>query len=291
MRVARSPVHGRSVEGAIAMRTLTVICLLVSLSGWASAECKAPRFHKGLDFSGTDAGSLSVSIEPRDFTIEKLTCLIEHLKKRNPGWKRAGVWIYSSREAAENYVSSDEIPVSMTLWREWARHRHASYYLEPDGTEYFYISPFGDRVVDPMYYWKLDLPLSGRPRCGRIAMLLDRCLIAVVGDTTYPQTALKNAAFGRVTVTGWIERDGSVNRIDVKDADVRPPQFKELLTSAAVENLKTWQFGVSDEATPFQIDYSYVMDTGPVARGQYAGEVTVYPSLPWNIEIRVKAPR
>lgn len=273
------------------MRKLAVICVLIGLSVVASAQCSVPKFYTARDFSNETEGSLRLSIERRDFTVQKLICLVQYLKKRHPGWKGAWVAIYDSREAAENHMLGDtEISVSPALWREWGSHYHAGYSLGTDGKQLFYISPFGDGIVDYSFRWNLDLPLSGPPRCG-IRMLPDRCLMAVTEQITYPESALKEGAFGRVTLTGVIKQDGSVDRLVVKEADVRPAQSKELLTGAAMKNLKTWQFDAADHETPFEIDFSYVMDTGPLARGQYDGQLTVVPNVPWNVEIRVKAPK
>lgn len=270
------------------MRIVLAVCVLLGLSGFASPQCQVPRFQEGKDFSGKTSGSLFLALEPRDFTIEKLTCLVEHLRSRNPGWKTAMVLIFSSKEAANNFNPGPEITAPMALWQEWARHKHVSYFLDSDGKEYFYITPLGYRE-DPSLHTKVDLPTSASPRCQ--LEILNRCLMAVVGDITYPGNARKNATFGRVTLSALIERDGSTSHIEVKDADVRPAEFKEALLAAAVQNLRTWQFDASGQETPFQIDYSYVIDSGPLARGQSAGQVTVVPALPWNVEIRVKAPK
>ncbi|MBI2678160.1 MAG: energy transducer TonB [Candidatus Koribacter versatilis] len=230
-----------------------------------------------------------MNIEPRDFTIEKLTCLIGHLKKRNPAWNDVAVLFFSSEEAADNF-NPDINYTPGILWNAWARHQHASYLLEPDKKEYLYISPFGFKVVDFSLDTKIDLPVATRPKC-RLETA-GRCLMAVLGEIKrYPESALKHATVGRVTLSAVIERDGSTSHVTVKDADVRPIERKELLTSAAMQNLKTWQFDASDQESPIQIDYSYVIDTGPLARTQYSGQVTMIPKLPYYVEIRVKAPK
>ena len=199
------------------------------------------------------------------------------------------VLIFTSKEAADNYNASSENDNPTVRLHDWARHKHAMYVLDPDQREYFSLKPFGDGVVDFSFDTKIVLPLAGAPRC--VVEVIGRCLMAAVGEITYPESALKHATFGKVTLTAVIERDGSISQVAVKDSDVRPAEFKELLTSAATQNLKTWQFDSSDGETPFQIDYSYVMDTGPLAKGQESGQVTFIPKLPWNVEIRVKAPK
>lgn len=272
------------------MRLVSVTAILLGLSLSASAQCSVPKFHKGRDFSSETAGSLFLSIEPRDFTVQKLTCLVQDLKKRNPGWKTAYVAFYSSKDAAENYnLGGGEIPVSFALWYQWGSQYHAAYSWDGDKKELFYISPFGDHVADYPFYWQLDVPLSGSPRCA--VEMMGRCLMAVGERISYPQAAVKNRIFGKVTLVGVIERNGSVSRVEVKSADIRPADSKELLTKAAIQNLQTWQFDSGDAETPFAIDYSYVMDTGPLASGQFSGDVSVHPNWPFNVEIRVKAPK
>jgi hypothetical protein len=273
------------------MRLLSVTgFLLVALSLSAAAQCAVPKFHTGRDFSSETAASLFLSIDAHDFTIPKLTCLVQDLRKRHPGWKTAYVAIYGSREAAENYsLGAVEIPVSFALWDQWGSQYHASYSWDGDKKELFYISPFGDHVADFDFYWQLDLPLSGPPRCA--VEMMRRCLMAVGERISYPKEAMKQGVLGKVTLMGVIDRNGSVSHLEVKGADIRPADFKELLTKAAIRNLQTWQFDSGEAETPFAIDYSYVMDTGPLASGQFSGNVSVHPNWPFNVEIRVKAPR
>lgn len=86
-------------------RMIAAILLILALADYSLAQCHAPHFRVGKDFSSRDdaLGSLFISIRARDLTIDKLGCLVQTLSKRHPAWKDAGVLIFDSREAANNF--------------------------------------------------------------------------------------------------------------------------------------------------------------------------------------------
>ncbi len=179
----------------------TPFLIVVGLCMSTVAQCHAPIFQVGQDFSNPEQGigSLSVSLQPKEFTVQKLSCLCQKLLKKNPKWERAGIEIFTSREAADNWshVLSAEAPPEA---KRWERELHASYsFNKSEHQDQLKILPFGLRgpaSLDTI----VDLPITTIARCQ--VELGSRCLMVALEDIGYPQEALKVRAGGKVTLAG-----------------------------------------------------------------------------------------
>jgi hypothetical protein len=234
------------------------ILLLVAVSFCtpATAQCPAPHFHIGQDFSNPQQGigSLSVSLRPKDFTVQKLSCLCQKLLKKNPKWERAGVEFFTTREAAGNmsHMLTEPPPEA----KRWEREYHASYSFDKSKRQnQFAILPLGLRGPASLNT-TIDLPLTTAPHCQ--LEIGSRCLMAALEEIDYPQEALKVRAGGKVTVAGVIDRDGGVRKIQVVSTDAQPNDGSAL-ANAALHDLGTWRFDSGDRDDPIEIVYSFVI--------------------------------
>jgi TonB family protein len=266
------------------VRILAAFCLTLVLGTGACAECRAPRFRGGRDFVNPESGrgSLYVSIAPSDTTFNKLICLAQTLRENHSNWKDVSVLVFSSRDAAENFLPAP-VEVQRAWWARWARQLHAAYFLDSDKhEEYLEIMPLG--FEEESSFARVELPLAARPRCH--LNLQNRCLMAVAQEIVYPQQALHAKVTGQIVLTGKINRDGKVTGVRVAGADVHPTKEKNLLANAALQNLRAWQFDAGQRDDPMQIKYSYAMvpssDSGnqPTAQFELPSEVEIWGRVP-----------
>jgi len=266
------------ILGLPAIGVFLVGCLALLGAAPASAQCRSPHFRTGQDYGG----SLFVSLQPRDFTLDKLTCLAQALRNRRRDRRSFSILFFDSDEAAKYF----QPPVEgyPPRWPEWAKELHAIYSFEADKhEESLDIMPLGYNT-GPSLTTKIDLPFAAEPRC-RLEMQ-NRCLIAAVEKITYPQEALKTRASGVIALTGAIERDGRVTGLHVAEADVKPGEEKEWLVNAALHDLKTWQFDAGGHADPIQIIYSFAVDSS-LPRGAVPEVQCVLPN---TVKVRANPP-
>lgn len=240
------------------MRILFAVCLACALGTTALGQCRPPRFQKGRDFidSTTGTGSLYVSLRLGDFTLNKLICLAETLRSRNPNWSNVGILVFSSRDAAFNFQASHADYEDPAAWKRWAKQLHASYFFNADKhEEYLEIMPLGYEGA-PSNDSRIDLPLTTAPRC-RLE-ISNRCVIVVEG-INYPPEALQAMTSGSITLSGSITRNGEFHEIHVVQGDVSPPEERKLLNSAAIRSLSRWRVEPAPRRDTIRITYSYVI--------------------------------
>ena len=243
------------------MRTVFLMYLIFAFGIYAAAQCHAPRYHAVRSLNTSD-GNLRISIEPRDFTVANLICLVQTLKQRHSKWKSVILEIFDSQYAAQIYTDPGSETPSMGHMP--AVQPHAIYALDSDkNEETLFLYPFGglfDRESDST---KIDFPVSGTPRC-RLA-IHDRCLMIAV-PAEYPYAALKDFTSGRVTLEGTITSEGKVAGIQVQNVDVDRGADGKLLVEGAKQNLATWQLEPRRGQEGLRITYSYILDR---SLGQY----------------------
>ncbi|MGP8176260.1 MAG: energy transducer TonB [Terracidiphilus sp.] len=225
-----------------------------------------------------------VSLQPREFTLDKLICLAQTLRDRRPDRKSFGVFFFDSHEAAERFQGDPVEGGFPPRWHEWAKELHATYSFDADKhEETIEIIPMGF-IADPSLDTSLDLPLAAKPHC-RLE-IQNRCLMAAVEKITYPQSALEARASGVIVLAGTVDRDGRVTGLHLAEADVIPGEEKKRLVNAALHDLETWQFDAGAHADPIRITYSFAVDSslprGVVPQVQWASpnEVTVRANPP-----------
>ena len=239
----------------LAALLLLLLCLVAQS---VFAQCRPPRYHQGKDFINpqSGAGSIYVSIRPKDFTLRKLTCLALSLRKRNPNWKAVNVLVFDSNDAAERFLPTP-MEVPRTVWAQWARRLHAAYFLNTDKREdYLEIMPLGYEGSSS-YDTRIDLPITTQPRCS--LEMSERCVL-LIGDIDYPSGALTANGAGTVSLEATVNRDGTIANALVIEADVHPAAAKHILADAALKNLETWRFDASARRSQIRITYSYVLD-------------------------------
>lgn len=254
-------------------------CLTLLADAPAFAQCLPPHFRVGQDY-GT---SLLVSIQPRDFTLDKLTCLVQALRDRPQEGRTVGILFFDSEEAARYFLPPVEgYP---RRWPEWAKALHAIYSFDADrNEESLDIVPMGYNT-GPSLATTIALPVVAAPQC-RLE-IQSRCLMAAMEKITYPKEALRMRASGRIVLVGTIGRDGRVTDLHVAEAGVKPDEEKGQLVNAALQDLKTWQFDAAGRDDPIRIIYSFAIDTSR-ARGSVPGVLWVSPN---QVKVRTGPPQ
>jgi TonB-like protein len=265
------------------MRTvhLFVLVVAVGLCKPAVTQCRVPGFKIGQNFSNPEQGigSLSVSLQPKDFTVQKLACLCQILLKKNPQWKKAGVEMFTSKDAAGNMSHMLVEPPPEA--KRWKKELHASYSFNKSiHQNQLEIIPFGFRGPASLNT-TMNLPLTTPPHCQ--VEIGKRCLTVALQEIDYPQEALKLRASGKVTVAAVIDRKGGIRQLRVVSADIHPANGN-VLANAALRDLSGWRFDSGDRDEDFQIGYSFEITTPDPF---YRAETSVSFSLPNEVDVRV----
>jgi TonB family protein len=246
---------------------MAAYCAVLCGSASASAQCRAPDFRKGQDYDA----SIFVSIAPRDFAVNRLTCLAQTLRSRRRNFKTFGVFFFDSYEAAKYFQPAAEgYPAK---WPQWAAQLHAIYTFDAaNQLEVLNIIPQGYKS-DPSLTTTIVLPIGTTPRCR--LQIQGRCLMAVLEDITYPDEAMKAKLSGSVALKGNITSAGGVTAVQVTETHVEQDQRMALLVEAACRNLRAWKFDSGQRDTSFQITYSYVLDAAQSVGGA--------PKVEWSL--------
>jgi len=237
------------------MRTLFFGCMIFGFVAYVPAQCHAPHY-RAVRSLNTNVGNLRISIEPRDFTVANLICLVQTLKQRHAKWKSVMLEIYDSQYAAQIYTDPQSEAPSMT--HSPAVQPHAIYNLDSDKKEdTLSLFPFGWLGTPTSDSTTIDFPVSATPRC-RLAVH-DRCLM-ILEPVEFPYAALKDSVSGKVTFEGTITPEGRVADIRVVDGDVDQTETGKLLMEAAEQNLASWQLEPGKVRDPMRITYCYILD-------------------------------
>lgn len=262
--------------GSFVNRLAPIACLVLFACSLASAQCQVPHFHVGQDYYG----SIYISISPRDFTVNKLACIGQALKRRRPDSKGMYVVFFSSYEAALRFKP----PGTAGSWPRYERELHAVYDLKTGQQATLDIFPVGFTSLDSLYT-TITLPSGTAPHCH--LQVQNRCLMAVVQQVTYPAAALQAKTSGDTTLTAQVNSEGRVTNVKVAAANANPQGHGDALASAAIQNLKTWQFDAGTASVPFRITFSYVIDSS-LPPGM---DTAVKWDLPDRVVIRGKPPK
>jgi TonB family protein len=223
-----------------------------------------------------------LSIRPGDLAIDKLVCLGQILRERNPRWRSLGLFILTSREAARYYRPHQECDSAACV--KWPDELHAIYDYERDKhTEGLEILPEGARGAESLKT-TLDIPTGSNYHC-RLEMG-GRCLLSLERPN-YPAVASKARASGRVVLTGIIGRDGRIRRIRAEDADASADDERKAMENEARQNLSTWRLDAKPREDPVRITYSYRFMSRPTRIGWTR---SVEYELPNQVVIRIGEP-
>ncbi len=262
------------------IRIATVVSLVFTAGACAFAQCRAPGYKVGANLSDPEEGLIFLSIRPGDLAIDKLVCLGQKLRERNPRWRSLGVSIFTSLEGARDYRGPGRECDSGCVERP--DDLHAIYGYDRDGhKESLEILPLGERSSEFMNT-TLDIPIGGNSHCH--LEMNGRCLLSLEW-TGYPAVASKARASGRVVLTGIIGRDGRVRRIRAEGSDASADEGRKGLENEARQNLSTWRLDAKPHEDPIRITYSYVI-TGLPARLVQPVEY----ELPNQVVIRIGQP-
>jgi hypothetical protein len=253
------------------------------LAATAQAQCTPPLYGTVRDFVSPQLGrgAVYLQIQPLDFTLANVICLLRTFKNDHPEWKDVVVLFFTSAEAAEKFdpggmndFRQGVDAAGRPLWVEdisWTRRELRGLYVldRENGEEYFSITPFGVMGAD-IYNTRIDFPFDGGPHC-RLEVA-NRCLFAL-DVIEYPADALTARASATVVLIGSISRDGFVQPTVVSSADA--------FGRSADSNVRTWWFEPASREDSFRITYSYEIDA-TLEPGESRAEF----SLPDRVTIR-----
>jgi hypothetical protein len=243
--------------------TARILGAFVALSGTAlaSAPCSAPDYRVAETLVDKAGGvDVNVSIRLEDFAPQRLICLAGALKQAFPE-RSVRAFIFSSHEAALEFLPGDiDLPPGFA---EYQYKLHGTYvYDRGKHEEYVTIAPDGHRQFDPALITRIDLPVVGTPTC-RIG-INGRCLLEFQ-HIYYPSQEHKETAFGRATLAGGIQPDGTMAGLSVVGAKVESPEQWSLLVNFAVKNLRTWRFEPGKHKDAVRITYRFERADSPPA--------------------------
>jgi hypothetical protein len=269
-------------------RLLIVAAAFVAASNaaTASAACVPPAFEIGQSVSETQSlVILNVSVQPIDFTRQRLVCLAEVLRQRYREASRISVLIFSSPEAARDYtvVRGDDAPPVHGRYDASAnviRQLHASYeYSSEDSENFIVLKPLGNDRGGP-FDTRIDLPVTAPTKCDY--EIRSRCLVAL-DEVVYPIEALLAHTVAAVPLTATIDKDGAVINVrEAGSAKGRSPA-ESVLAQEAAENLRTWRFEASQHIDRLRVIYRYQINGTVPPRG---GSVRVTLRLPSQVVVQ-----
>ena len=244
-------------------------CLLAALllGGTAAAargECSKVHFVTGHNYIAAPAsrGVATVSVRPEDITVTNLLCLAQGLHQTYPEWRSVAVLFFASPEAAKRWTPErqlvDYVGPPPPFWK-WEAEMRAGYFLDAaKGEEYLLLTPFGWNSGRDELATRIDLPLTGPPRC--TIALGSRCLMAW-DRFEYPSDVASGVASGSVTVEGRVGRDGVVSSVRTTDGGAFPEAAAKALAGAAVKQVSSWRFEPATREDRFRITYWYTPDS------------------------------
>lgn len=275
------------------MRLVMAGWVVLACSTCALAQCRAARYHEGRVWEDSEASAfMAVSIPLHDFAPARLVCLAEALRLRYHYARTIDVLIFSSAYVADRYAGN--VPSSAPAKNSkrggpqsfsfWVRQLHGFYSYNADThEEYVELRPFGADVGGGPYDTRIDLPVTGIPRC-RLEFS-GRCVLAL-DPIYYPDEALTQGISGGVLLAGLISKSGEIRNIKISETSVKPLGQSQILADDAVRNLKTWRLEAARREEPIQIKYSYVIDPSlPMPQG-YRRQVESQLALPNQVTIR-----
>jgi len=263
-----------------------ILALAGLLSGavHASGVCTPPRYHVERTLvDNTSDVHVHISIRLEDFAPERLICLAEALRQKYPVRDRLSAFIFSSRDAARNFVPPVE-QTAMTYYND--SKFHASYVYDRGRNEdYLFIVPDGHRdQTDSPFNTRINLPATGTPVC-RLAMN-GRCLLEFehIYDSPISRSSVAHGIQGQVSLSASIGENGVLTKVIVVDAKADSPEQRSTLADWATRNIRTWRFEPSKHEDEVRLTYYFEVTDSPVK-----DEDSVQFHLP--VEVRVKTMR
>lgn len=233
-----------------------VAALIVIFGASAIAQCVPPHYRDGkvLENSRTSV-MMHISVKTEDLSPDRLICLAQALKQRFRSRSDISISIFTSDDAAKNFVpmGSEWTPEGVKR----AAALHAQYvFSASQGKHYIVLIPDALDPNEQLIDTKIDLPSTGKP-CDRLE-INNRCLMAFQ-HIQYPGDALRRMISGEIELAGTITPDGKLAKVVVVNSGEDDP----VLAAAAADNLKTWRFEPAKEADRIDITFSYGIVSEP----------------------------
>ena len=226
-------------------------------------------------------GLAQISVKPSDISVRNLLCLVRELRAGAPEWNDVMVLIFTSYEAADNWVVGHEMADyagPAPPFEKWDRQLRATYLFDRTAAEeYLNILPLGWFSYTDESSTRIDLPAAALPHC-RLE-IADRCVLSL-DRLDYPDVAARRIS-GSVTVSGRVTRQGRLTGVRVVAAQSSPASGKDILVREVLANLGTWRVDPASSDGTFETTYAYAIDPA-VPQGGW--QVDLAPS---RVNVRV----
>jgi hypothetical protein len=246
-----------------------------------AADCRPPIYRRGFVWEDSPVTiMMNISLPINEFAPARLVCLAQQLRHNYSSRQKVLIFMFSSYVAAERYtrpMTGDNV----NLRHNWAAHNHATYSFDAgEHQEYLDLQPLGagpSTISASDVHTTINLPVNSIPSC--TAEIAGRCLLAL-SSVDYPWRALASKISGTITLEATIAPDGTVKNIKAITLEADKSDSEQLLSDAAIQNLKTWHFEVAGHEHPIRIVYSYTIESA----GR-PGHRSVRFELPHKVEI------
>ena len=255
------------------MRPQLLIIVLLTFAVRSYSQCEPPPYRRATRLKSSE-GIFKISVRPQDFSVNKILCLTEDLKRRHPEWEEITLLIFDSHDVAKEYAgySIEDVPSN-----RWAKDLHIMYSLgKTKNEEHLDILPFGWNTGRPDAT-VIVIPLKEKPRCRY--EFGGHCVLGLAGhDYLY---SVRKAASGTVKLSATINADGTVSAVKVDESDISPVEQRKHCETAAVEDLSRWRLEAGVGIEPLHITYAFRVD-----HSLKRGDVDVRYELPGQVLIR-----
>ena len=244
------------IEGTIPFRPARLglaACLVWIGGGSLSAQCRPPNFRVGQDY----IAAMFISMDLRDFTLDRLTCLAQTLRNSRSDRDSFAVFFFDSHEAARKFRGMPVEGGQPPRWSQWAKHLHASYSFDAGKEETLSLTPMGFATATALAS-KLDVPIATPPYCH--VELANRCLVAGLDRIAYPTEARRSSSEVAFVLAGTILPNGRVSAVHLADRPIRADRTSQRLAQAAIRDLQTWQFDTGKTRDTMRIEHSFSTD-------------------------------
>jgi TonB family protein len=243
---------------------IAVVCPACSPSKVETrSDCDSVPFEIVQNMVGSAGqGTAMVSMRQEDVSTAKLTCVAARLSKTFPSWRDVDVQMFDSVDAAKNFkwnqIGHSAAPDAGLERVDYEKHLRATYTID-SAKDQTYLTIRALLRQPETYATRIDLPLKGAPRCR--FDVANRCLLSA-GSPAYPGTAA-GAFEGKVTLQADIATDGTIKSVRVTHANGGSAEARDVLSRAAVENVKAWRLDPAPREDTVNINYQYEFVDGP----------------------------
>jgi hypothetical protein len=232
--------------------------LLVAITGSLSVRttlaCDLPTIRVARNFSSVDGGtgSLHVSIDERDMSVERLSCLGRHIRQENASWRDGTVLVFTNFSQARDFVSLQNQRMDATLRAMFTyEEREDRLTVLPMG-----LSSRGGEDFSSSFTLE---DASPRKLCR--LRLNERCVMQIPRPV-YPAPVLEVRGGGDVVVRATVRPDGHMKSVKVARVLAAEPAWAQRLAQRVVADVARWRVEPSTRSDVVEIAFTFLTSDG-----------------------------